>query len=177
MKPSTQPHRRLSSTIALCLCLAALLLLLPAQASAQDPAPADPPMPAPFASAKTVFLASAGAPSLGGQERLCANIIYQAFYHATTDRKQYTLTTSPDQADLLFEGSIVIAPRVSPEAFGVASVQLLVRDRRTHAILWVFDQPLRGAFRESKFRKNVEEAASQIADDLKSAARGHMPTP
>jgi hypothetical protein len=153
------------------LALAIALALTP-MAHAQTAAA---PVPSQFATAQTVFLASAGAPVGGTKEKLMVNMVYSGMYDALTSLKQYRLVTAPADADLSMEVSVVVAVGAVNGTFNNVVLRLVVRDTKTHALLWTLDEPLDGAFREKTFQRNVDSAATKITADLKSLAEGKEP--
>lgn len=158
-----------------------LLLLLAALAlttTTHAQSPSTIPVPTQFASAQSAFLGCAGAPALGYKEKVGANIIYESMYRALAAQKQYQLTATPASAELTMEVTIVLTTTgVSSDSSNAASLQLTIRDQKTHSILWVLDEPVQGAFREKSFQHNVDNATAQIIDDLKLLAGGKEPQP
>ena len=133
------------------------------------------PVPSQFATARTVFLGAAGAPIGDTKENLIVNMVYSGMYDALTSLKQYRLVTAPADADLSMEVSAVVAVGAVNGTFNSVVLRLVVRDTKTHALLWTIDEPLNGAFREKTFQRNVDSAAKEIAADLKSLAEGKEP--
>jgi hypothetical protein len=151
-----------------------ILLFAALPLSAQTPAPV--PVPSQFATAQTIFLGTGGAPALGAKAKLTVKIVYESMYRALAAMNKYNLAASPADSDLSMEISILVIPSAVPNMFGTASVRLAVRDTKTQALLWTLDEPLDGAFREATFKKNIDEASSRIAGDLKLLAAGTIPT-
>lgn len=132
-------------------------------------------VPSQFATAQTVFLGAAGASSGGTKEKLMVNMVYSGMYDALTSLKQYRIVTAPADADLSMEVSAVVTVGAVNGTFNSVVLRLVVRDTKTHALLWTIDEPLNGAFREKTFQRNVDSAAKEIAADLKSLAEGKEP--
>jgi hypothetical protein len=47
---------------------------------------------------------------------------------------------------------------------------IAVRDPKSNVLLWSFNEPIEGAFLAKTGRKNVAQALSKLADDLKKLA-------
>jgi hypothetical protein len=157
--------------------MAAVLCFLPILGGNAIAQTAVVPVPSQFASAHTVFLSQDGAPALGGKAKLVSNMIYESMYRSLAASKLYTLTGSPADAELTMAVSVLITVGTSNNNFNNISVRLVVRDRKTQALLWTFDEPLDGAFREKTFQHNVDTASGRIADDLKALSQGEEPKP
>ena len=152
-----------------------LAVLFAICARAQTPTPA--PVPSNFATAKTAFLASAGAPDLAFKEKEGISILYSSMYRALLAANIYSLQTNPASADLSM--AIFIGKTDTDVTGGNSSaspfIRLAVYDTKTQSLLWNIDEPISGAFREKTFEKNVDTATAHIVVDLKQLASGNIP--
>jgi len=155
--------------------LAALSLAIGTKLSAQ--APPAIPVPSQFATAKTAFLASAGSSAVSTREKDVSSMIYSSMYRELASAKTYQLTSAPADAELSMtlglESSVTDA--TNGTSFAYTFIRLSVFDTKTHALLWNIDEPIKGAFREKTFVKNVDDATSRVLADLKSLAAGKIP--
>ncbi|WP_188758607.1 hypothetical protein [Edaphobacter acidisoli] len=133
------------------------------------------PVPSQFATAHNIFLAAGGAPALGNRAKLATNMSYDSMYHALETLTQYHLVANPASSDLAMETSIHVAVGNAGNQFNSVSLRLVVRDTKTQTLLWILDEPLDGAFREKTFQKNLDDAASHLAQDLKVLSEGREP--
>jgi hypothetical protein len=155
-----------------CSCYAAFLLFAMPLAHAQTTAVV--PVPAQFATAQTVFLGAAGAPALGNQAKVATGMVYESMYLALTSMKRYRLAAAPADSDLAMEVSMVAVGKAGNQ-FNSVSMRLTVYDTKTHALLWIIDEPVDGAFLERTFQNNVNDATSRIVADLNVLASGTIP--
>lgn len=127
---------------------------------------ADGPIPAQIFSAKKVFI------SIAQDDCVIANqaangctpgAYYNEFYAAVKQWGQFDLTTSPADADLVFElhHSLTWAGGVDER------YRLAIIDARTHFTLWSFVVFPEGASRVSTIAKNNGLARAQIVTNLK----------
>ena len=139
----------------------AILLLAALRLSAQTPTAI--PVPSQFATAHTIFLASASAPGYS-DEKATAAAIYTSVYQSLAVSGRYRLVTAPADADL----SMVLTIRKSVLSLEIYNV-------KTHTLLWVLDEPLRVATLEKTFVKNAQASALLFVDDLNTLASGKLP--
>ncbi|MBS1800729.1 MAG: hypothetical protein JSS95_12990 [Acidobacteria bacterium] len=137
--------------------------LVPAQTAA--------PLPAQLSKAKTIFLANAGSnavPFLKGYP----DQSYNALYQALVSSNRFQIVTTPADADLLCEFSMngIVGPASGGDSWGIAFFQLVIRDPKTQALLWTISENVGPTIREKNFKKNVTEAATKLAGDLKELA-------
>ena len=134
-------------------------------------------VPSQFATAHTVFLASAGAPGSGGREKQIAEMVYTTFYKALSATGRYQLVENPSNSDLAM--NISTQSRISDVTNGssvqTAYLRLEIYDVKTHMLVWTINEEVQGAFREKTFQHNVETAVAALMDDLKTLANGNLP--
>lgn len=134
-------------------------------------------VPSQFTTGHTVFLASAGAPGLGGHEKQIAAIVYTAFYKALSTTGHYHLVENPSDADLAM--NISTQSRISDVTNGSsvdsAYLRLEIYDVKTHILVWTINEDVQGAFREKTFQHNVDATIAALMDDLNALANGNLP--
>lgn len=134
-------------------------------------------VPSQFATAHTVFLASAGAPGSGGHEKEIANIVYTSLYKALSATGRYQLAASPSNAELAM--NISTQNRISDVTNGSSTdsafLRLEIYDVKTHLLIWTIDEDIQVAFREKTFQHNVDATVAAIIDDLNTLANGNLP--
>jgi hypothetical protein len=158
--------------------LATLALLLAAGTAIFAQAAPPVPVPSQFATAKTAFLASAGSAAVSAREKDAVSMLYTSMYRALLSAKTYQLTSAPADAELSMTLSLESAATdvTNGNSFVYVFVRLSVFDTKTHALLWNIDEPIKGAFREKSFLKNVDDATSRVLADLKALAAGNIPS-
>ena len=145
-------------------------LLLATGAHAQTTAP----VPTQFATAHTVFLASAGTTSTSDVEDY-VGAMYPSTYRMLSTLN-YQLVATPAAADRGMEISVVTVPPLGVGAPSTAYLQLVVRDIKTHALLWTLQVPLNNDFREKSIQKGLDAAEARLAADLNALKTGTLPT-
>ena len=135
------------------------------------------PTPASIGSAQSVFAASAGAPELRTREKEAVSWMYDSLFQQLNAWGKYKVVTKPADADLALEISLQVSfsDVTNGSSIRSAFMKLDIRDRSTHALLWTLDEPIRGAFREKTFQKNINDTMTHLIDDLKALAAGHQP--
>lgn len=153
-----------------------LSIVLASALSAQTPPTV--PVPSQFATAKTAFLASGGAPAGSSHEKQIVSMLYSSVYQALASAHLYQMTATPSQADLSMIVSLgaFTTDVTNGSSFEYNFLRLSVYDTRTHALLWNVDEPLAGAFREKTFQKNIDTTSSKVMADLKTLSSGAIPT-
>ena len=135
------------------------------------------PVPSQLATAHTVFLASAGAPGSGGNEKQIAEMVYTTFYNALSAAHRYQLVDAPAAADLSM--TISAQSHISDVSNGSSSdsayLHLAIYDVKTHTLIWAIDEDIQGAFREKTFQHNVDTTVTVLIDDLNTLANGKLP--
>ena len=116
------------------------------------------PVPSQFATAHTVFLASASAPGFPN-EKATAGAIYATVYQSLAASGRYRPVSSPADADL----SMVLTVRESV-------LGLEIYDVKTHTLLWVLDEPI-----WLPTVKNMQASALLFIDDLNTLASNKLP--
>ena len=134
--------------------IASVLLIAPFRVKAQAPAP----VPSQFATAKTVFLASAAAPGLSNEKNTSASI-YTVVYQSLASAGRYRLVLSPAEADLSM--TLTVKEQI---------LSLEIYDVKTHTLLWVIDEPI---FLPTL--KNMQASALLFAGDLNTLANSKLP--
>ncbi len=130
------------------------LLVAPLLVRAQSPVP----VPSQFATAKTVFLASASAPGFSNEKNTSA-AIYNTVYRSLAAAGRYRLVPTPAEADL----SMVLTIKEQ-------ILSLDIYDVKTHTLLWVIDEPI---FLPTI--KNLQASALLFAADLNTLANNKLP--
>lgn len=163
--------------------LPALLLLAAPTLRAQTAAP-PAPIPAPIQSAQKIFIANAGmdAFSLQAFEELGLNGAdpYNSLYAAVKSWPKYELVNSPADADLVLEIRYT-APLTNVGDHPSWSFQhiaanttwqfqsdVVIRDAKTHFLLWTLTQPVRPANLVSTWHKNIAAANAALAGQLQA---------
>jgi hypothetical protein len=132
------------------------------------------PVPSQFATAHTVFLASAGITATPDAEDY-VSAMYPSTYRMLSTLN-YQMVTTPSAADLGMEVSVVTVPPLGIGAPSAAYMQLVVRDMKTHALIWTLQVPINNDFREKSLQKGLDPAEARMAADLKSLIAGNLPT-
>ena len=131
-------------------------------------------VPTQFATAKTAFLAYAGAPA---GSRITPAMVYPSAFKALNKMGNYSLNPTPGSADLLMEVSVGVhySSVSSGSSTQTPYVRLVLYDRSTHALLWEIDEMLSAAIREASMQKNIDQSMAAMAADLKALAMGKLP--
>lgn len=160
------------------------ILLLPVSvltAQQSKPVPAAP-VPAQILAAKKVFVANAGgeqpwyddAQFGGGADRA-----YNQFYSAMKTWGRYELTTTPGDADLIFEIQFLCPPALGAANQGGDSLggrpfdpqfRLVIREAKTNSLLWAFSERAQWALTRGNRDKNFDQALMRIIGDVESLA-------
>ena len=161
--PNTDRHRQAPIHV-----LAAGIFLLAALPLAAQSAP----IPAQLATAKTVFLANAGSAPANNS---LAVLAYDTLYQELAAGKQYGLASTPADADLDLEVSVVsfFEGGVSYAQY----VQLVIRDPKSQALLWSTAESIQPAAREKTLEKNLADAATKLASDLGTLTASKVASP
>lgn len=140
------------------LCVASTIALLTVAIAADKKTsePASAPVPIQIVTGKKAFIsyresdADPGAP----------NLTYNEFYALMKSWGKYELTSTPADADLVFEIRFVS---------GISDSQLCLSivDPKTHVVLWPFIQHVQSSSRETARRKNFDAAMADLIDDVK----------
>jgi hypothetical protein len=144
---------------------AALFLLAAAPLFAQAPSA---PIPTQLTTAKSIFLANAG--SLSNQ---LAVLAYNNLYQGLTAEKRYQLTATPEDADLIFEVSVIF---VYGGQTNVEYVQLVVRDAKSQSLLWSISENIGAAAREKTLEKNLADTTAKLITDLATLTSNKVTT-
>ena len=168
---------KLARAVSFCLLVAVLFLPLCLRA-AQEMKEAPPaPIPAQILTARKVFIGNAGGEDstwfTGGTDRT-----YNQFYAAVKSLGRYELVGSPGDADLLLEIRFALIasdrPVINGSSVGSAlfdpQFQLVIREPKTHALLWGFTEHVTWALLKGNRDKNSDEALSKLVDSLQKLA-------
>lgn len=151
-----------------------VILLFAAFASssfAQTQQPADAPVvapvPAQVINAKRIFVANGAGDNDPAISKYTngADGLYNQFYADIKALGRYELVSSPADADIVLELKVDYA--VFNRGFVYPKCGVAVRDPKSNVQLWSFNEPIEGAFLAKTGRKNVAQALSNLADDLK----------
>jgi hypothetical protein len=152
--------------------------LFSAFAVAQAKSDEQGPIPTQIVSAKKVFIANGGGDDPGMPDPLfsgAADRTYNQFYAAMKTAGRYELVGSPAEADLLFDIQFTVVPDKRPAGFwgdkGTADAydavfRLEIRDPKTTALLWAFNEHMEWALLKSNRNKNFDQASARIASDV-----------
>lgn len=148
------------------------------------------PLPTQILTAKRVFIANGGGDDPGMPDPLFsggADRAYNQFYSAMKSSGRYELVGSPAEADLLFDIRFSVVPDRRPTGFwgnnGTSDAydavfRLEIRDPKTTAMLWAFNEHMEWALLKSNRNRNFDQAAARIASDawaLGARAAGEAP--
>ncbi len=143
--------------------LVASIALLSAASLCAQTAPATP-VPTQLTSAKTIFLGNGGALF----ENKYGTFAYNSLYQKLSALNRYQLKGAPADAELSFEVSLNIAVSDATNGTSISRpyLNLVIRDVKTHTLLWTLSERISGAFREKSLEKNIDEAVAKIVADL-----------
>ncbi len=155
------------------LAVSLLSVFVAAQTKQDEPAP----LPTQILTAKKVFIANGGGDDPGMPDPLFSggsDRAYNQFYAALKSSGRYELVGSPAEADLLFDIRFSVVPDRRPTGFwgdkGTsdyydAIFRLDIRDPKTTALLWAFNEHMEWALLKSNRNKNFDQASARIASD------------
>ena len=149
-----------------------LLAPLASNAAAQTQPAAETqavPMPPQLVNAKRIFIANGAGDSdpaiakyTGGADGL-----YNQLYADIRSLGRYELVPFPSEADVVLELNATYPPL--EHSFMYPKFRLEVRDPKTNVLLWSYTEVVNGALLAKNGRKNVAEALTRLADDLKKS--------
>jgi hypothetical protein len=156
-------------------------LLSPALIPAQAPGGVSPaaPVPAELLSAKRIFVSNGGADSglfphpFSGDPNRGYNQLFAALHAAG----QYELVSTPAEADLVLELSLIApnGPKDANKQYGSADplpmFRLVVYDRPSHYVLWTFTNSVEIAFKQQTHDHNFDAAISDLVADFQALTR------
>jgi len=132
------------------------------------------PLPSQILTAKKAFISNAGGlldlNMVSGDRRRD----YNQFYAAIQAWGHYELVSSPADADLVLQISIIYIPRQFGDQYvPFPSFRLALVDPKTNISLWVLDEflvdrPGLSMIREKNRDKAFDEAINRVVDDLKA---------
>ena len=158
-----------------------LTLFCPFLAVAQSAPSASPtaPVPAELLSGKKIFVSNAGADSglfphpFSGDPSRGYNQLFAALHGLGL----YELVSSPSQADLVLELSLVApnGPKEANKQYGSADpvpmFRLVVYDRPSHYVLWTFTDSIDIAFKQQTHDRNFDESISTLVAEFQALTR------
>jgi hypothetical protein len=143
-----------------------------AQQVNQSPIP-PAPLPAQFLTGKKVFISNVPG-ALFSSPRTAEDDPYRPynqFYASIENWGYYELVSTPADADLIFEISLVERPTLTnalaQNSFRLAYLGLTVRDPKTQVVLWWFAERPQGANRPATGEKNYNQAMTNLVNDVK----------
>ncbi len=126
------------------------------------------PVPQQIVLARTIFISHAG----GGCEPFGRSLYsggparaYKEFYAAMEKWGRYKLVPSPADADLNFKLSYTCPP-AGPHYYDT-QLDLIMRDVKTHVLLWGITEHPKPANMKVHFEENFERAMQELVDDVK----------
>jgi hypothetical protein len=119
------------------------------------------PLPSQILTAKTVFISNAGADFdsnlwSGGPDRA-----YNEFYAAIKSWGRYRLVSTPNDADMVFEFSLVGTPLPN------AQFRVVLLEPKTHVVLWTESEGIQLGLKKTR-DKGFDEAINKLIGDLKT---------
>jgi hypothetical protein len=155
-----------------CSAVLTTILLSVSVLQAQQPSAAAP-IPAQVIAARKVFISNAGQDGLGGFSG-DPDRTYNQFYAAMKSWGQYDLVSSPSDADLVFEISFDVQATgpavIKGDSIGTGYAprfRLLIRDPKTHFILWSVTKHINWARLESNRDKDFDQGMADLVVGLK----------
>ena len=121
---------------------------------------------------KFVFLSNAGlAPDLRDRIDSAATNTSSPFnqlYAALQNSKRFHLTSTPADAELVFEFSFTDPATTcyNQKTCTTAIMELAIYDVKTHFRLWTFIEPVDGALLTSNFVKNISQTIATLVNDV-----------
>lgn len=132
------------------------------------------PVPPQIAVAKKVFISYTGTDSvsIAGFKWVSGDPDqpYNQFYAAMKSWGRYELTSTPADAELVFEIRFLTAIVGDGKVTAQAPEWILTIDGKTHFTLWTLTEPVKGANRKATWKKNIDESFSNLMDHLKQLA-------
>jgi hypothetical protein len=163
------------------LCFGLAMCFLPGvgQAAQQKKATAPAPIPAQIVTARKVFIANGGGDEsrydgsfyTGGPDRA-----YNEFYAAMKTWGRYELVASPADADLVFEIRLTVTSMQPTGGLAGASAEsdsqlrIVIRDVKTHELLWALTEHVELAVLQSNRDKNFEQALAAVVAEVQRIA-------
>jgi hypothetical protein len=137
------------------------LILLFSWMSLSAQSPTAIPGASELTTAKTIYLAYAGAPMGINWQIPTTQLVVTDLQRALLTNGRYTQVAKPADADLSL--------RLSIEG---GLIRLAIFDTKTGALLWTIDEGIEGANRKETAIKNLNDAAVRIVSDLEALASG-----
>lgn len=164
------------------LLVGSVVVLLALAAPAQAPPGLTPgPVPPALLSAKSVFLANAGADSGLFPEPFSGdtNRPYTQFYAALKRTGQFKLVDDPGEADLVLELQLTApyGPTKNNKQNGTADplpmFRLAIYDRKSHYLLWALTESVEVAVLQKTHDRNFDDALNILLDDFLKVTGKH----
>jgi hypothetical protein len=138
----------------------AVVMLLPLIPALQAQAPAAP-LPSQILTAKTVFISNAGADFDSNLWSGTPDRAYNEFYEAIKSWGRYRLVSTPNDADMVFEFSLVGTPLPN------AQFRVVLLEPKTHVVLWTESEGIQLGLKKTR-DKGFDDAINKLIDDLKT---------
>ena len=145
---------------------------LSAQQVNQGPIP-PAPVPSQLLTGKRIFISSVPGASFSSPRTAEDDPYrpYNQFYASIKNWGYYELVSTPAEADLIFEISLVDRPTLGnalvQSSIRLPYLDLTVRDPKTQVVLWWFAERLQGANRPATGEKNYNQAMTNLVNDVK----------
>jgi hypothetical protein len=162
--------------------LSSALFLTPALISQQSGYNETGPVPSAISTAKTIFVANAGAdsglfpePFSGDQNRP-----YTEFYFDLKASGKYELVGDPAQADLVLEIQLIAPPgpssgsKVNGASDPLPMFRLVIYERKSHYLLWAITESVRVAYLQKTHDLNFDQAIAALVSDFERVS-GKLP--
>ena len=146
------------------LALAIAIVSIPSRGATQPPDIPAGPVPVQIFSAHKVFISNGEGTGVIWPP----NLVYDAFYAGMKSWGKFELTSTPTDADLVFEVRYFDGTYPHPSEY----VQVLIYDPKTRVTPWHFRKQLLGWNRPETGRKNFESDMSALVNDVKEVAAG-----
>src|SRR5579864_4927055 len=137
-------------------------------AQTQQPAQAPAaPLPVQLMNAKRIFIANGAGDNDPSITRYTngPDGLYNQFYADMKALGRFDLVSSSTDADVVLE--LMVDYAVFNQQVPYPRFRVEVRDSRSNVLLWSLSEPVNGAILAKSGRKNVAQALSKLADDLK----------
>jgi hypothetical protein len=145
-----------------------------------DQSPIPPaPVPSQLLTGKKVFISNVPG-AVFSSPRTAEDDLYRPynqFYASMKNWGYYELVSTPEEADLIFEISLVdrltMGNTLVQGSNRLAYFDLCVRDPKTQVVLWWFAERLQEANRSATGEKNYNQALTNLMNDVKRVVDQH----
>ncbi len=167
---------RYMKAVVLCFGLAMCFLPGVGHAAQQKKPTAAAPIPVQIVTARKVFIANGGGDEsrdsyfyTGGPDRA-----YNEFYDSMKTWGRYELVTAPADADLVFEIRLTVIDMEPTRGGAVpasdSQFHIVIRDVKTHEILWALTEHVQSAMLQGNRDKNFELALAAVVAEVQRIA-------